>query len=319
MEILSVITSLLGLASQAGAQADQRNLDWANLFETKRTNRKNEQLATSSRKDAYGNEVYYDPVFGWQIKSTPMTKGILDAEQSETLKSLTEDAGRNRNAAVRRDDRSKMADEEFEKQFNNYKYKPRPTEAEFIADATGEATLAQKLASDSAAAMTNRALMRQGNTSNVPAVFNAARDAEAKNFTQTLLGGKRQGRQDYQNYLAADDGADQQELGFLEGLASGTTSMPQRFTNMNAELGNEAQGALDRLMQTLSLGDASRSAAMGRVSQSAGQSPDFSQLAALFKSLGNEGKQAVTGSVSSDIPYPRPYEEGVRARLRAGF
>lgn len=324
MEIFGVIASLLGIGAEAAAQNDQKNLGWANLFETKRTNRKKEKLATSTREDAYGNEITYDPVLGWQINNTPMTQDILDSEQAETLASLTEDAGRNRNQARRKEERSLAASDDFEYAYNNYKYRPRKTEAEFIGDATAEKMIARRKGADETSAAVNKALIRQGNSSAIPGVFKAARDAEADEFEEALLGGKRQGRQDFYADKSAADGTLMQELEFLRGIANDTTQMSPRFTNLNEALSGMNEGALDQLIATIAQNDQSRQGATGQLMQVLGQSPNFAPLASAMGKLGGgmsgRGSAKVAGPVSegeSDFVFPLPREFGDRARANA--
>lgn len=319
--MLGALVSGLGIAAEAGAQGAQTNLGYQNLFETKRVNRKKEQLATADKVDARGNRLFYDPTFGWQIDLDPETKKILEAEDLETLLSLTEDATRNRDAAVRQDDRSKMAGDEFEKIFNEYKFRTPKSEAEYIGDAQREKLQARRKGSDEAAAGVNRALLRQGNSSNIPAVFKASRDAEAAEFEDALLGGKRQGMQDFLQFEGGKDAKAQSELQFLQGLAESVTALPQRFTNRANELSSGASSALTELLQTISSNEGSRQSATSTLMQALGQSPNFSPLASSLGRLNFEGSGEATGPVAAqrDIPYPRPREEGMRARLRAGF
>lgn len=326
MELLGVIASLLGVAAQAGAQNDQKNLGYMNLYETKRSNRKNEKLATSSREDAYGNVVEYDPVFGWRIKNTPMTKSILDAEQNETLTSLTEDAARNRNQARRKDERSIMGDDEFERAFNNFKYRPKKTEGEYIADATQEKLLARRKGADETAAAVNKALLRTGNSSNIPSVFKAARDAEANDFESALLGGKRQGMQDFLGMEGGKEGQDMQELEFLRGIADDTTSMAPRFSNFNSELSGTRDNALATLLQTLQGNEGNRQSATASLMQVLGNSPDFAPLASSLSKVGGDFASMFGGGGMGDgsgygggPPIPRPRAEGALARRNAGF
>lgn len=325
--ILGALMSGLGVAAEASAIGGQQNLGWANLFEQRRSNREREKLAKSARTDPRGNRVYFDPTFGWQIDLAPGTQQILDAEDRETLLSLTEDAARNREAARRMEGRSEEADELFEELFNEYRYRPKKSEAEYVGDAQREKLLARRKGSDEAAAAINRALIRQGNSSNVGAVFNAARDAEADEFEEVLLGGKRQGIQDFLNIEGGKDQALQQELGFLEAIANNVTNMPQRFTNRAGELSGTADDATSELLSVLAQSQGNEQGAVNALMQALGQSPNFAPFASSLSRLGDSfagaagGGGAASGDrlVSYGAPYPRPYEEGVRARLRAGF
>jgi len=321
--MLSALMSGLGLAAESSAQGAQTNLGYANLFETKRSNRKKEELATADKVDARGNRIHYTPGVGWQIDLDPETAKILEAEDAETIASLTEDATRNRDSARRTEQRALMGDEEFEKKFNEYKYRPQKSEDAYIGDAIQESLLARRKGSDEAAANVNKSLIRQGTSSNIPGVFKAARDAEADEFEAALLGGKRQGRQDFLQTEGAKDSKMQQELGFLEGLAGSLEALPQRFTNRAEALTGEANSAMDELLSVIGQNDQARQGAMGTLMQAVGKSPDFSPLASSLGRLDFSGS-ASTGNPVEDtnsryIPYPRPREEGIRARIRAGF
>ena len=94
--LLGALVSGAGIAVQMGAQHDANNINWMNLFETKRSNRKAESLARATRRDAYGNEMEYIEGIGWVPNLTDITKKILSAEQGERYRNLSEDAPRNR-------------------------------------------------------------------------------------------------------------------------------------------------------------------------------------------------------------------------------
>src|SRR5882672_5300317 len=100
----SLISAIMG----ANAAQGQANIDWQGLQETKRANKKSEDLARSSKRDAYGNLLKYTPGVGWEYDLTDITKSILSGEQTERRRNLLEDAPRARAANVRKDERSKM-------------------------------------------------------------------------------------------------------------------------------------------------------------------------------------------------------------------
>lgn len=285
-----IIAALLSAAAQSQAQNDQKNLGYANLYETKRGNRKREKLATSTQEDALGNRVRYDPAAGrWIIEATPTTKGIMNAEQYEQLTSLREDAGRNREARNRRDERSKLADDEFETVFNNYKYRPKANKAGYEADAISDSLRARKDASANTAAAVNKSLIRSGGGSNIPAVFNAARDAEADEFESVLSGAKSRGRQNFYAEESANNSLFQQELGFLQGLADDSGEAPVRFGNDNARMSGQSDAAMAELLQVLQGNESSRQNAMGTLINVAGNSVDFAPLASALGKLGSLG------------------------------
>lgn len=300
--MLGLIGSILGVAAQAKAQEDQKQLEYQNLFETKRENRFREKLATSSKTDANGNTVYYDPALKqWKIRTSPETGKILEGQQVQELAGLTEDAPRNRAAAVRRDARSQTGDEEFNRLLTDYKYRPKKSEADYVGDATTTAMYSRRRGSSEAAAAVNQALIRNGNSSNIPAVFQAARDAEAQDFESVLSGAKRQGQQDYLNFEGGKDQKSRAELDFFHGLANDTENTPVRFGGQNADLSNERDSGLQQFLQVLSQSQSSRGNATGDLAQALGRTPDFSSLASsLGKIGGSMGGGMGKASLASD-------------------
>jgi hypothetical protein len=273
-----IIAALLGLASQQSALQQQANLGYGTLNETKRSNRKQEELATSARTDAYGNRVYYIPGVGWQIDTTPTTKSILDAEQSEQLASLTEDAPRNRAAAERRDSRSKMADAEFDEAFNRYSNRYRPSEDQFIAEAQDDALDARRKGMDEANAVIARQLLRTGQGSGIGGVYKSAQDAYADDLDMTLATGRDRGRANFAQSVGGADGRDQQELGFLAGLADDTENSPVNFSGTGNQLSAQADSALQTLLATLRGNQSAETSARNNLSGVVGKSVDFSAL-----------------------------------------
>jgi hypothetical protein len=316
--VMGLFGSILGIAAQANAQQQQQNLGYQNLWETERENRFRDKLTTSSQTDAQGNQVYYDPgLKQWKIKLTPTTKGIVDAQQLEQGKSLTEDAPRNRAAAVRKDKRSIAAADDFERAFNDYKYRPQKSEDDFIGDATREALLSRRAGASEAASAVNRSLLRTGNGSDIPAVFKAARDADAQEFEDTLLGAKRQGQKDFLALGGANDAKAQQELEFLRGIADDTDTSPVRFGNDNERLQGSEANALAGQLSGVNQDQSSRTGAMDTLIKLAGQTPDFSSFASALSGLGRGmsgggATGSVDGSGSGGQINPQWYMEMMR-------
>lgn len=317
--VLGAVGSLANVFAQAGAQQDTNNLNWANLFETKRQNRKHEKLATATRKDANGNIVQYNEATNeWEIIPSPTSKQILEAEQQETLKSLTEDAPRNREARVRQDERSKLGDEEFTKKFNEFRFRPQSTEGEHVADATTSLLHARKQGMSEASAMLARQLARTGGGSGMEQIFKTANDQYAGSLEETMLKGKALGKASFAELEGAKDGRMMQELGFLGSIADNSPTAPVASSGINQQLSGTAEGALSQLLSVLQSGEGRRQGATAQLAQSLSKAPDFGQL---FSALGQLGSQLVPqggGSAAPTvIPYPRPREEGISARQRA--
>src|SRR5690606_39718972 len=123
----------------------------------------------------------------------------------ETLKSLTVDASRNRAAAERKDKRSQMTDEQFEKAFNEYKYRPQKSEAEYTGDATRSLLLNREKGLSEASSVLARELMRTGNTSRLPEIFKTADDLYAGTLEEAMIKGKSLGMAQFNEIEGAKD------------------------------------------------------------------------------------------------------------------
>lgn len=277
--LLGALVSGAGIAAQAGAQQDANNINWMNLFETKRSNRKAESLARSTRRDAYGNELEYIEGLGWVPRLTESTKKILSGEQRERIKNLNEDAPRARASAVRMDKRSQMADDEFEKVFNEYKFRPKRNEEAYVSDTTQQLLNSRRKGLDEAAALLAKQLMRTGGSSQIANIYKQADDAYAGSLEETMLKGKMAGRQQFNADESADLGRRTDELGFLKGIADTTNDTPAKMSNFNSEITGRSDAALEGLVNAIRSSQGATSNAMGRLATSVGQSPDFGGLA----------------------------------------
>lgn len=295
--LLGAGASVFGAMSQRGAAQDANNINWMNLFETKRRNRAEEALAKSSRKDAYGNTLKYTPGVGWEIDTTPMTAAILGSQQNEELRQLREDAPRNRLAAVRKDARSRLGDEEFTKQFNEFRFRPKQTEEGAISDATQSLLHSRKKGMDEASAMLARQLMRTGNSSQLSNVYKTANDQYAGSLADAILKGKELGRGNYRRNEAADLANRTGELGFLKGIAddSGHSNVGMPGQGYNAALSGRADNAQAALMQAMQHGTSSLQQANNALSRSAGQTGlDLSGVASALGGIDFSGPEGIS-------------------------
>jgi hypothetical protein len=129
-------------------------------------------------------------------------------------------------------------------------------------------------------------------------VFKAARDADAGEFEQTLLGAKRQGQQDFLNFEGAKDAKSQRDLDFLRGIADDTSDSAVRFGDENNTLAGRENNALSQLLQVLAQSSSNRQGAIGPLMEALGKVPDFSGIGSAIGSL---GKLAGSGQTS---PFP---------------
>lgn len=283
--LIGALVSAGGLGLQMGAQNDQNAINWRAVMETIRANREQEQLAKASREDVYGNKVNYREGGGFEMDLTPITEAILGNEQRERLFSLSKDAPRNRAAAERMDTRSQMADDEFKDVFNDYKFRPQRNEGEYIADAGTLLRGARDRGEAESANLIAKQLLRQGNTSNVGAIYKKASDNSAATLAETLINAKRIGREDYRSAENFDQQKYGNELGMLKGIADQTTTSPVVPNDFNASLSGRSDQALAQLMQALSQGNSQLTSALQTAGQNFGQSPDLSGIASALSKL----------------------------------
>lgn len=288
--LLGAGVSLAGILGQQQTARQANAINWRALMEQERMNRFNRQLATAPREDAYGNVINYTPGGGFDYDLTEATSRVLSGEQKERLANLLEDAPRDRMAAERMDRRSQMADDEFERLFNEYRFRPRETEDSFIADATQDALNSRRRGLDEAASLLSRQLLRTGGSSDLGRVFNMADEAYADSLGEVISGAKRQGRSDYQASQQNDPRL--AELGFYKQIADTTENNPAQFSDFNNQLSGRADNALQHLTSVIANNRDSSANAYARYAQGVGNSaPDLSGLASILMRLGGEVDQ----------------------------
>ena len=280
--LLGALVSAGGIAAQMGAQKDANNINWRNLFLQERTARDNSKLAKATRSDAYGNKVEYQDGVGFITKLTPLQQAIVGAQQTEQLAQFRDDAPRARQASLRMDNRSKKADEMWNKRFDEYRFTEPETEKSYEAEAIRDA-MAIRNEDDGGAGNAATIALRMGNTADLPNVLAAARGSK-RGLAEVLAEAKRTGRQQFFAEQGARDATRFGELNQLRGTADATSQGAMNWENENAALSGRADSALSGLIATNQQGAASQGDAMAQLAASLGKSPDFGGLAA---SLGN--------------------------------
>jgi len=271
MDPLSLLSAGIGGISaiaNMGQQQQANNINWRAVLDSEANTRKQEELQTAPRGDALGNKLVYVPGQGWSYQLTPQSKSELSADQKERLASLTQDAPRNRAAAVRMDDRSKVAADDFEQEYNKYKYRPQDTEANYIANARTQLMNSRKEGLDSAANLLAQQLLRTGSSSNVGAVYKKAGDEFANSLADVNTKADQLGRQNYHQETQANDQPKLDWLSTLKGIADKTTTSPVQGSSINSDLTGRADTALQQLSGVLQQGNASTQAALARVGAS---------------------------------------------------
>lgn len=295
--LLGAGASLAGVLMQSGAQQDQTNLGYLNLYEQKRQARVREALAKATRSDAYGNKVVYKPGVGFITETTPLTAAILGAQQKEQLAQFRDDAPRARAAAERVDKRSIQAGDVYNDLFNRYKYGRRKSQQEYVAEAIRNAVAGQRDRRgkdvNGIEAISNVAL-RTGNSGALPKLIAAARRGrDDLTLSEVIANAKKEGKQQYLAERNADLQSTFGELNQLRSIADQTVQPNLNWNNENAALSGRQDNALTQLIQTNLQNSNAVGDAYNQVAQFAGQSPNFGPLSgALSKINLPQGKSA---------------------------
>jgi len=118
-------TGLGMLSSQNAAEVSLANL----MYQRQAADQAN-RLATATRTDAYGNQMRYNPATNsWETILTPTQKGIVGAQEQEQLRSLTEDATRNRQLLEEARQRGFQAAPDYAKALAGFRYDEAPSRA----------------------------------------------------------------------------------------------------------------------------------------------------------------------------------------------
>lgn len=205
-------------------QGQQQDIAQANLNLQRQVANDNYRLATASRGDPYGNSVNFDGS-GFNYDLTPLTQAIMDAQQNEQLRSVTQDATRNRDAAVRRDDRSQSADEMFQKLFAEFSNARRPNEKEAQADSTLRALDRHNSGGDDGRNDLAVQALRMGDRGAIDKI-NASGGGGGISLAEVMAQGKDQGTAKYLQETQARDGTALNTINQLRGIADGTTNSP---------------------------------------------------------------------------------------------
>lgn len=278
----SVITAIMG----ANAAKQQRDLDWMGLQETKRSNRKSEDLARSTKTDAYGNKLIYQPGVGWTYDLTDITEQIMSAEQGERRRNLLEDAPRERAADVRLDERSKLAGGEYERLFNEYKYRPQRSEAEEIGDSTDLLLKSRKKGLDEGSALLIRQMLRMGQGSNIESLYKSVGDQYAGSLEEAMLKGKQLGQDNFRNRRDSDDASARGELDFFRSIADKGGGKPAQYSSFNADLTGRGDRAQQELLRAIESGRDATARGYSQVADSQGRTGiDLSGLASALSGM----------------------------------
>jgi hypothetical protein len=272
------------------AQKDQQAIAIQNLYETRRANRATENLAKADRTDAYGNTVGYTEGIGFETELTALQQAIMGSQQTEQLAQFREDAPRQRNAAVRQDNRSQEADELYNERFNEQRYARRKTQEEYEAEAILQAVATQGDGTNEAVDQLSRAAMRMGNSSEIPALVAAIRGGAQPSLDSTINTARNSGTERFFAETGARQQMNQGELQALQGTADTTSTNSLDTSNQNTALSGRSDGALEALIAANNGSRDTNAQALAGVQQAAGQPTNIDGLANGLAGLFPEGQ-----------------------------
>lgn len=274
----------------SGARKQENALRQASLNLQRQQAADNKELATATRTDAQGNRLVYRPGIGFVQENTATTQGIIDGQQTEQLQSLREDAPRNRQSAIRQDERSKEADDYFKELFNTERYRRKPSEQENEAEALLD-NLAVRKENEGGRELQpfiNDAI-RSDDGSNLRRAV-SLNDANQPSFAEIVKASKQEGR----NNVVTDDqitGGNLSEIGAVGQIASSGGSSPIAFGNDAGQLDARSDAALNNLLQTLQQGTNATSRGLEGLAGSQGSDSNFGELFALLAKGSGVGQQ----------------------------
>lgn len=287
MEMLGAITGLIGAGLQAKAQADAQQVAWANLMFQKQQAAEQQRFASAARSDAYGNKTSYNDILNeWKTILTPVQNQIMKAGEQEQLRSVTEDAQRNRRQKERAEQTALLAGDEFGKALAGFKYDQPKSEL-----ATRDDLEKLLIGSDQEQRKENQALvgrqaLRMGKGADYAKIIKATDDAMGQNLPDLMVKAYDQARTQHGQDVAQHSQQYLPELQNWEQLmAQGGGDAALRFSNAPQEI-NAIQGNMANAIQSaMQSGASGINSAYNSVATAVGKSPDLSKIAGGFNKM----------------------------------
>jgi hypothetical protein len=292
------ITAILGLMDMS-AKGQANAIAGQGLDFQKKNAADMLRLAKAGRTDAYGNKTSFDDALNeWITQLTPEQQNLVLAGEREQRLGLTEDASRNRVAALRNYNRSQRAGDVLDREVTEYDANQPRSEGDIQNQLTRLITQAHGTGERDASRVLDRQRSRQ--RGNVPVItYNSnTGDNAGQDLAETMLkartgaiteAGQRQ------NQRSSRLGGAVQSLG---PMVAGGSSGPARLPSTAGDIAGREGQMMQNLIQAQQAGAAGVGGAYANLTK-ATTGPDLKGLAALYGSLSKTDKNKNPTNVGS--------------------
>jgi hypothetical protein len=291
-----------GIGTLAGMSSAQESamIQMMNLQFQRRMADEQMRMSQATRTDAYGNQMRYNPATNsWEMILTPTQKGIIGAQEQEQLKSLTEDATRNRQILEEARQRGFQAQPDYAKAISGFRYDEAPSRA---ADEDKLASLLAIQRQDAAGKSTQdvgRQLLRQGRGADLPIIMKAADDRSGQSIGGDLLKSYEASIPQYTQDVQMRQSRYLPVIKQLQETMAGGSSAPPRFSTTPQELSTIQGQQMNSVLSALSSGSREVGGAYSGLAKAVGDTaPDMKGLASIITAFkNNKGNQPQYGIV----------------------
>jgi hypothetical protein len=270
---------ILGGIAQAQANAQATQLGYAQLQFAKEQAKKEYDLATSARSDAYGNTVSYDDILHkWITKLSGSQEQLLKLGEHEQTQSLTDDAPRQRLARQRAGERAYAAETDYNTAQSGYRYDQPPSEKAIFGELATLLSGAQQQREKTVKNGLGIQAQRMGNGASIPSIIKASNDYAGAQLPDTLLQARNAAFSESQSRDKAHDSKYLPELEHFAQVEDAVGNGPLYFSNKNDETQNTQGAMLNAIASALSSGGAGVQNAYSNLASLTSRAPSFGSM-----------------------------------------
>lgn len=288
--ILGAGAGLAGAALSAQAQQTANIINYMNLQFQKRNADKQNRFAQAARGDVYGNKQSYDDLLNeWKIALTPTQSKIIKAGETEQLRSLTEDAARNRAIRVQQRKRGIEAGKDYQKVLAQWRYDGPKSELAMRDELTNLLAGTEMEKGNQMKTELLRAAMREDKGGDTATILKAIDDSMGSSLASNMLKAKGQAAQEFATRSAQHAQSTLPVLQELQKLMDMGGDMPLRFSDTPGALANLQQQQAAGIGAAMQHEASNVGGAFKALADSSGKSPDLSSVAKALGSIGGGG------------------------------